>query len=202
MSDLNNDFEVLEELGKGNHAVVYKGRSRHSSSLAAIKTISKEGIMQNTRSLHALFNEISAMKRLTHPRITRLIGMYENERELLLVLEYVAGGDLFQRLAVKGKYPETKARVFMYRLIEALDYMHKREVVHRDLKPENILLEEGEDGLEFKIADFGLAAECPSDEVMTLRCGSPGYVAPEILEKQSYDSKVDIFSAGVIMYIL
>jgi len=202
MSDLNNDFEVLEELGKGNHAAVYRGLSKHDGSQVAIKTISKERIMQNFRSLQALFSEVWVMKHISHSRITKLIGLYESERELHLVLEYVSGGDLFQLLAAKGRYSEAQAAKFMKRLLEALEYMHGRGVVHRDLKPENILLVEGSEGQEFKIADFGLASEYHAGESMTLRCGSPGYVAPEILEKHPYDSKVDIFSAGILMYIL
>lgn len=202
MSDLSNDFEVREELGKGNHAAVYRGRSTHDGSQVAIKTISKERIMQNSRSLQALFNEVGVMKHISHPRITKLIGIYESNTELHLVLEYVSGGDLFQQFAVKGKYSEAQTLIFMNRLLGTLEYMHGRGVVHRDLKPENILLVEGSDGLEFKIADFGLASGYHIGDAMTLRCGSPGYVAPEILEKQPYDSKVDIFSAGVIMYIL
>ena len=202
MSDLENDFQILEEIGHGNYARVFKGRAAQDQSLVAIKTISKASISKHSRNVQALLNEVNLMKRLKHARIVRLIGMYESEEELHLVLEYVDGGDLFKRLVRKGKYSEAKATMFIKHLLEAVGYMHSRGVVHRDLKPENILLVGGSDGVEFKIADFGLAAEYHSGEALSLRCGSPGYVAPEILEKHTYDSKVDVFSVGIIMYIL
>lgn len=202
MSDLENDFQMLEEIGHGNYAHVFKGQAVQDQSLVAIKAISKASISKHTRNVQALVNEVNLMKRLRHPRIIRLLCIYESDDQLFLVLEYVDGGDLFKRLIRKGKYSEAKAAVFMRYMLEALEYMHSRGVVHRDLKPENILLVNGSDGVEFKIADFGLATEYHSGDVLNLRCGSPGYVAPEILEKHSYDFKVDVFSAGIILYIL
>ena len=202
MTDLENDYQLLEEIGKGSYATVYKGRNVFSRSLVAIKAILKEELSKNFRSAHSLINEVNVMKKLKHNRIINLMGMYESDKTLYLVLEYVGGGDLFQRLIKRGKYSEGKAVRFMRNLLEALAHMHSRGIVHRDIKPENILLVSGTDGMEFKIADFGLSAEIHPGETLSLRCGSPGYVAPEILEKSEYDTKVDVFSAGIVMYIM
>lgn len=201
MTDLDNDYRRLQELGRGSYAQVFKGRNNFTRGLVAIKVIHKAELATDEKSAHTLFNEVNVMKKLDHRRIIRLLGMYENEENLYLVIEYAGGGDLFQRLMTVGKYSEAQTMVFMRGLLEALDHMHSRGVVHRDIKPENILLV-GSELTDFKIADFGLAADISSGDDLQLRCGSPGYVAPEVLGRSSYGSKADVFSAGIVMYIL
>ena len=200
LSDLEEDYVIIKEIGIGNSAKVYLAQDIQELKEYAIKSINKEAIISNSRSISALINEIKVMRRLNHPFLITLYRVYENEKYIHLILDYVPGGDLFHRILEKNIFPEDKASIFMRNLLEAMDYMHSMNVVHRDLKPENILMLNDKSDFEFKIADFGLA--CDATEEQLLRCGSPGYVAPEILKKRSYGKKVDIFSAGIILYVI
>merc|ERR1719197_2418107 len=120
-----------------------------------------------------------------------------------LVMELVTGGELFDDIVKKGNYTEKKAADTMKTLCEALTYLHAQNIVHRDLKPENILLKDGSENSPIKIADFGLARMMKKGDMMKTACGTPGYVAPEVLQNKGYDSgAVDVWSAGVVLYIL
>ena len=202
MTDFSNDFALEREVGTGNYATVYVGRQLTRGKIVAVKCLAKNQFGENARNLTALITEVNIMKRLRHPHLLRLLHRYEDDEKLYLILEYAGGGDLFHWLHLNGRFSEAKAAAFMKELLDTLAYLHRNGVIHRDLKPENILLMSGSNELDFKIADFGLAAECSSDSDLSQRCGSPGYVAPEILGKLTYNTKVDLFSAGVILYIL
>jgi hypothetical protein len=202
MTDFPNDFAIEKEIGSGNYAVVYVGRQLTSNRQVAIKSLLKSALVTSPRTISALITEVHIMKKLKHRRVLRLLGIYEDDEKLYLILEHAGGGDLFHRLLAKGRFSEAKAAEFMRELLDAIAYMHRNGIVHRDLKPENILLMSTSSEVDFKIADFGLAAECDVGNELSQRCGSPGYVAPEILSKQVYSTKVDVFSAGVILYIL
>lgn len=147
-------------------------------------------------------NEINMMRIIDHPNVIKLYEVFETDNHINLVLELLRGGELFDKVVDKGFYTEKDAAGLMKKLLGALDYMHTKGIMHRDLKPENLILANTEDDVEVKIADFGLATYVDIDEQLFRRCGTPGYVAPEILADQPYDHKVDIFSAGVILYIL
>jgi len=143
------------------------------------------------------------MRKLNHENIIKLYEVHESETNIYLVLELLRGGELFERIVKKGIYTEKDASILMKKMISALDYMHSKGIMHRDLKPENLVLKDSENNYDVKIADFGLATVVVSQgEYLFKRCGTPGYVAPEILADEKYDQKVDIFSAGVILYIL
>lgn len=130
--------------------------------------------------------------------------MYESDKYIHLVFEYLEGGELFERIKSRGLYQEKDAINVMRNLLSALDYLHQNNIVHRDLKPENLILAEKDNDYNLKIADFGLASFINKEkgELLFLRCGSPGYVAPELLEDKGYYQKADIFSAGVILYVM
>ena len=115
-------------------------------------------------------------------------------------MELLTGGELFDRIVKKGNYTEKEACIIITKILTALTYLHSLGIMHRDLKPENLILR-NENFFEVVIADFGLAS-FKSSKLLFRRCGTPGYVAPEILEDGEYDEKVDVFSAGVIFYIL
>lgn len=141
------------------------------------------------------------MRYLDHPGVMQLHRVYEDENFIHLVMTYTYGGELYTRIIKRGKFSEKTAAKFIQNLLHTLDYFDSNGVVHRDIKPENILLKNPEDDTEFLLADFGLATFA-SGSNLNLRCGSPGYLAPEILAKEMYGSKVDVYSAGVILYIL
>ncbi len=155
--------------------------------------------------------EIAILRGLRHPRILKLFEVYEGHEYVHLILEYLKGGELFDRIQAKGGFSEADAARIMSRLLEVVAFCHNKGVIHRDLKPENIILTQASNAyhvrdtdsdLNFKIVDFGLATQIEASKDLTLVCGSPGYVAPEILRHEGYNLKADVFSCGVILYAL
>jgi len=138
------------------------------------------------------------MQKLRHPGIVQLIEVFDHTEHFYLILELVKGGELFDKIVEKGFYSEKDAADVVKQILQAVEYMHANGVTHRDLKPENLLCSGSKDDV-IKIADFGLSKE--GDSLKT-SCGSPGYVAPEILMGEEYDNSVDIWSIGVITYVL
>lgn len=132
-----------------------------------------------------------------------MFEVYESSKYIHLLLPYLEGGELFERIKAKGLYKESDAVKVMRNFLDALKYLAEKNIVHRDLKPENLILANKGDDHDLRIADFGLAQILSEDEkTLYLRCGSPGYVAPELLDDRGYDTQADVFSAGVIMYVM
>ena len=150
------------------------------------------------------------MKRIDHKNLLKLFQVYETKHSIYLVLEVLKGGELIKKIKEKTVYEEKDFARIMGNILEALDHLHDCGIMHRDLKPENLLLKSSEDSLqEVVIADFGLATSFHIDpsKILFKRCGTPGFVAPEILSYKDgqegfYDEKCDVFSAGVIFYLL
>ncbi|KAK7402366.1 hypothetical protein VNO78_14570 [Psophocarpus tetragonolobus] len=198
---LFNKYEIGKLLGQGNFAKVYYGRNLSTNAGVAIKVIKKERL-QKERLVKQIKREVSVMRLVRHPHIVELKEVMANKAKIFMVVEYVKGGELFAKLA-QGKMKEEVARKYFQQLISAVDFCHSRGVTHRDLKPENLLLDDNED---LKVSDFGLSAlpeQRRSDGMLVTPCGTPAYVAPEVLKKKGYDgSKADIWSCGVILYAL
>lgn len=150
----------------------------------------------------ALKDEIQVLRELEHPHIIRLYDVFEEKDFWYLVTEKMMGGELFDRIVAKSFYNEKEARDVCQILFEAIGHCHNNSVAHRDLKPENLLLRSEDNDSEIKIADFGFAKKVLTPNSLTTQCGTPGYVAPEILEGVAYDEKSDMWSLGVIVYIL
>ena len=143
------------------------------------------------------------MSELNHKHIIRLYETFEDKIYYYLVTEEMHGGELFDRVVLKSYYNEKEARDATKIILEALEYCHIKKVAHRDLKPENLLLQNQEDDSKLKLADFGFAKRTnDNDSGLTTQCGTPGYVAPEILEGKVYGTKADVWSIGVITYVL
>ncbi|PNY06736.1 CBL-interacting serine/threonine-protein kinase 25-like protein, partial [Trifolium pratense] len=198
---LFNKYEIGKILGQGNFAKVYHGRNMNTNESVAIKVIKKEKLKKE-RLMKQIKREVSVMRLVRHPHIVELKEVMANKAKVFMVVEYVKGGELFAKVA-KGKMEEHVARKYFQQLISAVDFCHSRGVTHRDLKPENLLLDENED---LKVSDFGLSAlpdQRRSDGMLLTPCGTPAYVAPEVLKKIGYDgSKADIWSCGVILFAL
>jgi len=141
------------------------------------------------------------MSQIDHPNIVKLYEVYDEKTKLYLVLEMMTGGELFDRIVEKESYNEAEAAMVVRPMVDAIRYCHAMGVVHRDLKPENLLYSSPQPDAIIKISDFGLA-KVISNDLMTTACGTPGYVAPEILSGKGYDMSVDYWSIGVIMYVL
>jgi len=187
-------------LGSGNFAVVKKCSPKaDKNTVYAVKIIDKSKV----EDMGDIEREIEIMCLVDHPNVIKLIEIFDEPKKMNLVMELVTGGELFDKIVEVGNYSEKDAAKVMYTLCGALDYLHGKQVVHRDLKPENILLASKEPDALIKVADFGLARMISGKDMMKTACGTPGYVAPEVLQNKGYSSgAVDLWSAGVILYIL
>uniref|UniRef100_A0A5B6Z040 non-specific serine/threonine protein kinase n=1 Tax=Davidia involucrata TaxID=16924 RepID=A0A5B6Z040_DAVIN len=193
------DFGRL--LGQGNFAKVYYGRNLKSGQSVAIKVIDKEKVLK-VGLIDQTKREISVMRLVKHPNIVQLYEVMASKTKIYFVMEYAKGGELFNKVA-KGRLKEDIAREYFQQLMSAVDFCHSRGVYHRDLKPENLLLDEN--GI-LKVSDFGLSALAESkrqDGLLHTTCGTPAYVAPEVISRRGYDgAKADIWSCGVILFVL
>nr|XP_040248065.1 CBL-interacting protein kinase 26 isoform X2 [Aegilops tauschii subsp. strangulata] len=198
---LMDRYEIGRQLGQGNFAKVYYGRNLAGGQAVAIKMIDKEKVSR-VGLIVQIKREISIMGLVRHPNVLKLFEVMASKSKIYFVLEYAKGGELFNKIT-KGKLSEDAARKYFHQLISAVDYCHSRGVYHRDLKPENLLLDENEN---LKVSDFGLSALAEStrqDGLLHTTCGTPAYVAPEVLSRRGYDgAKADIWSCGVILFVL
>lgn len=198
---LEDKYEIGKEIGRGGFSIVKKGRNRITGEDVAVKCINKKTLKKE--ELQLLSREINIMKKLQHKNIVQLFDIYETSNELFLVLEFIPGGELFDQIVERGNYSEHDAAALVRQILEGIDYMHKHGVVHRDLKPENLLCSNtsSTQSSNIKIADFGLSKDVETGNLQT-SCGTPSYVAPEVLMGGQYDNEVDIWSIGVITYVL
>jgi len=194
-------YTFERELGKGAFSVVKLGINKNTKEEVAIKIIEKKNVEQD---LHRLATEMQVLKSVNHPNIIKLKDIFETDTMLYIVTEVVTGGELFDRIVSKGSYSERDAAMLIKKLVAALEYLHSKNIVHRDLKPENLLLKSPQEDTEVKLADFGLSKVLGTEVMMQTACGTPGYVAPEILQtsETGYGKEVDMWSVGVITYIL
>lgn len=194
-------YEVGRLLGCGAFAKVYHARNTSTGQSVAVKVVSKKKLAA-TGMASNVKREIAIMSRLHHPNIVKLHEVLATKTKIYFILEFAKGGELFARIA-KSRFGEDLARRFFQQLISAVGYCHARGVFHRDLKPENLLLDEQ---ANLKVSDFGLGAvkeQMEVDGMLHTLCGTPAYVAPEILAKKGYDgAKVDVWSCGVILFVL
>ena len=194
-------YELGKLLGQGTFAKVHHARNLKTGMSVAIKIIDKEKVLK-VGLIDQIKREISVMRLVKHPNVVELYEVMASKTKIYFVMEYVKGGELFNKVA-KGKLKEDVARKYFQQLISAVDYCHSRGVFHRDLKPENLLLDEQGN---LKVSDFGLSALAESkhqDGLLHTTCGTPAYVAPEVINRKGYDgSKADIWSCGVVLYVL
>ncbi|XP_036265289.1 calcium/calmodulin-dependent protein kinase type IV [Pipistrellus kuhlii] len=193
---LSDFFEVESELGRGATSIVYRCKQKGNQKPYALKVLKKTVDKKIVRT------EIGVLLRLSHPNIIKLKEIFETPTEISLVLELVTGGELFDRIVEKGYYSERDAADAVKQILEAVAYLHENGIVHRDLKPENLLYATPAPDAPLKIADFGLSKIVDHQVLMKTVCGTPGYCAPEILRGCAYGPEVDMWSVGIITYIL
>ncbi|XP_033834889.1 serine/threonine-protein kinase DCLK1a isoform X1 [Periophthalmus magnuspinnatus] len=195
---ISDRYRVGRMLGDGNFAVVRECVELSTGREYALKIINKSKCRGKE---HMIQNEVAILRRVKHPNIVLLIEEVDTYSELYLVMELVKGGDLFDAITSANRYTERDASGMLYNLANAIKYLHSLNIVHRDIKPENLLVYEHADGSKsLKLGDFGLATVV--DGPLYTVCGTPTYVAPEIIAETGYGLKVDIWAAGVITYIL
>ncbi|KAF8629035.1 hypothetical protein AX15_003595 [Amanita polypyramis BW_CC] len=202
-----------ECIGKGASGRVKIAKHRRTGQLAAVKILPIAPLVNSRKSLDTqqtkyekqrlgVDREITMMKLMNHPNIMRIYDVFEGEKELFLVLEYVEGGELFDFLVNRGRLPPQEALEYFKQIIYGLNYAHTFSIIHRDLKPENILIASLSPPL-VKIADWGMAAFAPPTLQLETSCGSPHYASPEIVNGEKYQGNTtDIWSCGVILYAL
>mmetsp|Transcript_16951 Transcript_16951/g.17014 ORF Transcript_16951/g.17014 Transcript_16951/m.17014 type:complete len:385 (+) Transcript_16951:129-1283(+) len=193
-------YMLARELGTGAFSVVKLAINKTSGESVAVKIVDKKKLSEE--DLESLAMEIQILDILDHPHIIKLLEVFEENGEFFIVTELVQGGELFDRIVSKSHYTEKEARDLIKIFLETMKYMHAEGVVHRDLKPENLLLTSDENDSDVKIADFGFAKKIADLLPNEVACGTPGYVAPEILRGDAYGPEVDIWSMGVICYVL
>ncbi|KAI3358538.1 hypothetical protein L3Q82_014966, partial [Scortum barcoo] len=198
LADIERCYEIGHVVGDGNFAVVRECRRRNNGQTLAVKIVERSKLIGRE---HMMQNELSLLGSLCHPRIVQLFAHHHTRTHSYLVMELVSGGDLFEAISERGKFSETEAGLMVSDASEALNYIHCKSIVHRDLKPENLLIEREAAGIcRLKLGDFGLAMVV-TEPVFTI-CGTPTYVAPEILCETGYGIAVDVWALGVILYIL
>jgi len=197
---LTKKYEIKKELGRGAFSVVRLGVNKKTREKVAIKIIDKANVGKDYEK--NLKMEMEILRKVHHPNIISLHEMVEADNKLYFVMELVTGGELFDRIVEKGSYSEDDAKILVRKIVSAIDYLHTLNIAHRDLKPENLLVKSIADDTEVKIADFGLSKIIDEEKMMQTACGTPGYVAPEVLNAEGYDKEVDMWSIGVITYIL
>mmetsp|Transcript_32536 Transcript_32536/g.56254 ORF Transcript_32536/g.56254 Transcript_32536/m.56254 type:complete len:621 (+) Transcript_32536:773-2635(+) len=206
MGGLSADYEVQEVLGQGGFAVVNKCVHKPTGHVRAVKIVHKSGLSYEQVDAKYRLREIKVLRSLDHPNILRCHELFEDRSRFYIVMEYCQGGELFDAIARRRTLTEAVAAKIMYQLLSCIAYCHEKKVIHRDLKPENILLEELDTNTggdwNVKVADFGSSAFIDRNGNLTGCFGSAYYVAPEVVDGKCYNEKCDLWSAGIIMFIM
>lgn len=192
-------YRLGRTVGEGAFAKVRLAVDADTGGSVAVKVIPKDAVTKHNLA-YQVKREISAMKLLDHPNVVKIHEVIATKTKVCLVMEYVSGGQLSDKLSYVKRLDEREARKYFYQLIDAVDYCHRRGVYHRDLKPENLMLD---DQGNLKLSDFGLSALTKPGQLLSTSCGSPCYIAPEVILHKSYDgAAADVWSCGVILFEL
>ncbi|KAJ3695671.1 hypothetical protein LUZ60_001048 [Juncus effusus] len=193
-------YEVGRTIGEGTFAKVKFAQNTETGESVAMKVLDRSTILKH-RMVDQIKREISIMKLVRHPHVVRLHEVLASRTKIYIILEFITGGELFDKITRHGKLNENDSRKYFQQIIDGVDFCHNKGVSHRDLKPENLLLDSQGN---LRISDFGLSA-LPEPGVSILRttCGTPNYVAPEVISHKGYNGALaDIWSCGVILYVL
>ncbi|KAI0816452.1 Pkinase-domain-containing protein [Xylaria sp. FL0064] len=189
-----NDFDLLRTLGTGSFGRVHLVQSKHNQRFYAVKVLKKAQVVKMKQVEHTN-DERRMLGEVKHPFLITLWGTFQDARNLYMVMDFVEGGELFSLLRKSGRFPNPVAKFYAAEVTLALEYLHSRNIIYRDLKPENLLLDRHG---HLKITDFGFAKRVP-DKTWTL-CGTPDYLAPEVVSNKGYNKSVDWWSLGILIY--
>jgi len=198
-------------LGKGAFSVVYEAYKTKKFKRVAVKSISKSLLISNKSFATSMLREIEILRCVQHTYLIKMEKVYEAEDSVNLLFEYLSGGDLRIKVLTKGTIAEETALKIVIQIMQGVSFLHSHNILHRDLKPANIfflyfyfilLYRKDQKGMRIKIADFGMATQIDENGAISLTCGSPGYMAPEMLKRIPYNIKVDIYSCGIILYFM
>jgi len=193
IAEYDIDFDAAP-IGSGAFSIVRLGKTRTTPpELVAVKIVPVSFAKDVIREAHTMMD-------LKHPNVLHMRNLFVGDKNVYLVTDYAAGGELFSYIRDHGWLPEETVSVIARKLLEGIKYLHERGIVHRDLKPQNVLCATS-DPTDIRIADFGLSKILSEDTMLKTCCGSPHYLAPEVLQCSQYDSKVDIWGIGVIVYV-
>ncbi|KAJ3411012.1 hypothetical protein HDV05_002920 [Chytridiales sp. JEL 0842] len=202
---LEADYAIIHPLGTGSFSTVFMAKNRLTGRAVAVKMMDNKLLRSKPKFLENVQQEVQILMGIHHTCIINIEKIYQAENKISLILELARGGELFDRIVAKRVFTEREARTVMIQLLLALEHLHAKNIAHRDLKPENILLlSKLPNDLRIKISDFGLAKIVGEESFLKTLCGTPNYVAPEVLAPsgRSYGKEVDMWSTGVVFYIL
>ena len=184
----------------GSFATVCRGTHRATSRKVAIKCVLRKDLPPADDA--AIYDEVAILASLNHPHIVPIIDFFDEKDCYFIVMELMSGGDLFDRIGKKKSYSEADARDLVVKMLKAVAFCHKRKIAHCDMKPKNLLLMSDDNDSFIKLADFGFAARVHKPKSLTKQCGTPFFVAPEILTRKPYDQQSDMWSVGCIVFLL
>lgn len=190
------DFDIIAVLGRGTYGKVQLVRLKSNSQLYAMKTMSKRRLAENDQ-VEQTITERNILTQMIHPFLVSAHYSFQNEVKVFLVLDYIPGGELFGRLKIEDKFSESRAKLYSAEILLGIGHLHSLGFIYRDLKPENILVDPAG---HIRITDFGLAKKSVFGETTNTFCGTPEYIAPEMLQKQPYDKSVDWWSFGILLF--
>ena len=201
-SDPSLDYKKKNFLGEGSFASVYLVQNRITESIRAMKVIKKSSTTSEEDEKE-IINEINILKIMDHPNILKIFEFYSSKESYSIITEYCSGGELFQEITENGPFNERYSAYVMYQILSSINYCHNMNIIHRDLKPENILIVDRNKNNfpRIKVCDFGTSKMVEKGAVQKKLVGSSYYIAPEVIKK-NYNEKCDIWSCGVILYIL
>lgn len=197
--NIRDQYGIREKIAEGGFGAVYSAVNLKSNKPRAIKFVNIRGM--RAEDISVLLREANILKATDHPNILKIYEVYRDKQHVYFVTELLRGGELFDRIVKKGALSENQAANYMLQITSAVVHMHSLNIVHRDLKPENILFETRKEDSGLKVIDFGTCRNFIKNDVMQERIGSSYYMAPEVITG-NYNEKCDIWSLGVIMYIL